>query len=272
VAAAAKDTIMGAGQEVAVSESDARRAALKQQFQEDRGYWNPFWEGLLEVDPEFFAAYLQFSSVPWKSGTLGPKVRELIYIAIDASTTHLYEPGIRQHVQNALRHGATRAEIMEVYELTSVLGIHTCTMGVPVLLDELRQAGLEPEDTTHDERRQELKARFERQRGYWNEFWDGLLQLDPDFFEAYVAFSSVPWANGSLEPKIKELIYVAIDSSTTHLYEPGLRQHIRNALRYGATRAEITEVYELTSVLGIHACTLGVPVLLEEIAAAQDAV
>ena len=26
---------------------------------------------------------------------------------------------------------------MEVYELTSVLGIHTCTLGVPVLLEEL---------------------------------------------------------------------------------------------------------------------------------------
>jgi alkylhydroperoxidase/carboxymuconolactone decarboxylase family protein YurZ len=254
-----------------VSESDTRRAELKRQFPEDRGYWNPFWEGLLEVDPEFFAAYLQFSSVPWKSGTLGPKVRELIYIAIDASTTHLYEPGIRQHVQNALRHGATQGEIMEVYELTSVLGIHTCTMGVPILLDELRQAGLAPEDTAHDERRQQLKASFERQRGYWNEFWDDLLQLDPDFFEAYLAFSSVPWANGTLEPKIKELIYVAI-ASTTHLYEPGLRQHIRNPLRYGATRAEIMEVYELTSVLGIHTCTLGVPVLLEEIGAAQSAV
>ena len=87
-----------------------------------------------------------------------------------------------------------------------------------------------------------------------------------------MAFSSVPWVNGTLEPKIKELIYVAIDAATTHLYEPGLRQHIRNALRYGATKAEIMEVYELTSVLGIHTCTLGVPVLLEEIAAARNAV
>ena len=26
---------------------------------------------------------------------------------------------------------------MEVYELTSVLGVHTCTLGVPVLLEEL---------------------------------------------------------------------------------------------------------------------------------------
>jgi hypothetical protein len=52
-----------------------------------------------------------------------------------------YEPGLRQHIQNALRHGATREEIMEVYELTSVLGIHTCTLGVPVLLEELERAG-----------------------------------------------------------------------------------------------------------------------------------
>src|ERR1017187_5801048 len=92
--------------------------------------------------------------------TLGPKVRELIYIAIDASTTHLYEPGLRQHIQNALDHGATQAAIMEVYELTSVLGIHTCTMGVPVLLDELRRAGLETEDVPMNAHQLELKAQF----------------------------------------------------------------------------------------------------------------
>lgn len=117
------------------------------------------------------------------------------------------------------------------------------------------------------DRQRELREDFVDKRGYWNEFWDGLLTLDPDFFEAYLQFSGVPWQNGTLEPKIKELIYIAIDAATTHLYEPGLRQHIRNAVRHGATRDEIMEVYELVSVLGIHACTLGVPVLLEETAA-----
>ena len=92
-----------------------------------------------------------------------------------------------------------------------------------------------------------------------------MLRLDADFFEAYLRFSSVPWRNGVLEPKLKELIYIAIDAATTHLYEPGLRQHVQNALGYGATREEIMEVYELTSVLGIHTCTLGVPILLEEL-------
>ena len=113
-----------------------------------------------------------------------------------------------------------------------------------------------------------LRDDFIEARGYWNDFWDGLLRLDPDFFQAYIAFSSVPWKKGPLEPKMKELIYIAIDAATTHLYEPGLRQHMRNALNYGATKEEIMEVLELVSVLGIHACTLGVPVLIEELAAA----
>ena len=99
-----------------------RQRALREQFIDSRGYWNPFWDGLLALDPEFFESYLSFSSVPWKSGPLEPKVKELIYTAIDASTTHLYEPGLRQHIRNALGYGATKEEIMEVLELTSVLG------------------------------------------------------------------------------------------------------------------------------------------------------
>jgi hypothetical protein len=31
------------------------------------------------------------------------------------------------------------AEIMEVYQLTAVLGIHTVTLGVPALLEEVRK-------------------------------------------------------------------------------------------------------------------------------------
>jgi alkylhydroperoxidase/carboxymuconolactone decarboxylase family protein YurZ len=239
---------------------------LKEEFVANRGYWNEFWDGLLLLSPDFFKAYLDFSSTPWKKGTLAPKIKEFIYIAIDASTTHLYEPGLRIHIQNALKYGATQDEIMEVYQLTSVLGMHTFTMGMPVLLEELRNVGKGSElDQPLDAMRQDLKAKFTQNRGYWNDFWEGLLRLDPEFFAIYLEFSSIPWKKGKLEPKIKEFIYIAIDAATTHLYEPGLRIHIQNALRYGATKEEIMEVYQLTSVLGMHTCTLGVPVLLDEL-------
>ncbi len=124
-------------------EFSGERAALKAEFLAKRGYWSDFWDGLLALDPAFFKAYLNFSSVPWETGVLEPKVKELIYIAIDAATTHLYEPGLRQHIRNAIGYGATKEEIMEVLQLVSVLGIHSCTMGVPVLIDELEKAGVD---------------------------------------------------------------------------------------------------------------------------------
>jgi len=121
------------------------------------------------------------------------------------------------------------------------------------------------------ERQKQLRERFIKDRGYWSErAWDPVLRLDPDFFEAYLNFSSVPWRTGVLPPKVKELIYIAIDASTTHLYVPGLRQHIANALKYGASKEEIMEVLELVSVLGIHTCTSGVPVLMEELKKAEE--
>ena len=238
---------------------------LKQEFIEKRGYWNEFWEGLLTLDPEFFTAYLKFSSIPWSPGVLEPKVKEFIYIAIDAATTHLYEPGLRIHIENAFKYGATKEEIMEVYQLTSVLGMHTCTVGVPILIDEMKKAGKSSEiEKELDENATTLKQEFIEKRGYWNEFWEGLLTLDPEFFTAYLKFSSIPWSPGVLEPKVKEFIYIAIDAATTHLYEPGLRIHIENAFKYGATKEEIMEVYQLTSVLGMHTCTVGVPILIDE--------
>ncbi len=120
------------------------------------------------------------------------------------------------------------------------------------------------------ERQKHLRDAFITERGFWNEFWDGMLDLDENFFEAYLNFSAAPWRAGTLPAKVKYLIYIAVDASATHLYEPGLRQNIRNAIGQGATREEIMEVFELVSVIGIHACTMGVPVLLEEFAAAEN--
>lgn len=249
-----------------------RRARLKEEFVQARGYWSELWDDTLRLDPDFFESYLNFSSVPWRKGVLEPKVRELIYVAIDVSTTHLYDPGTRIHMRNALRYGATEAELMEVMELTSVLGIHSATSGVPILVEELKAAGRGDEipSATLGEREQRLKEQFTANRGYWSEVWDDVLRLSPDFFEAYMQFSSVPWKRGTLEPKIKEFIYIAIDVATTHLYDPGTRIHIRNALKYGATAKEIMEIFELVSVLGIHAITSGVPILVDEAASARQ--
>lgn len=240
---------------------------VKDEFQEARGTWGPAWESILRLDPDFLAAYGRFSAVPWRTTHLPPKVKEFIYIAVDAAATHLYEPGIRQHVRAAIAHGATAEELAEVLALTSTLGIHAVNIGVPLLLEVLEEEGLRDGPTPHDERRRQLKEDFERRRGYWHEFWEGLLELDPELFAAYLEFSSLPWDQGVLEPKIKELIYVAFDASATHLYVPGLKLHLRNAIRYGATTDEIMEVLEIVSVIGIHTATTAAPIVLDELRA-----
>jgi alkylhydroperoxidase/carboxymuconolactone decarboxylase family protein YurZ len=237
---------------------------IKDEFIKVRGTWGDSWERMLELDPAFIRAYLHFSAVPWAiESHLEPKVKEFVYIAADAAATHLYEPGIRQHISAALNLGATEQEIMEVIELTSTLGIHASNIGVPLLLEVLEEEGLRTGPAPLDERRERLKAEFTENRGYWHQFWDGLLELDPDLFEAYIEFSSVPWKTGTLPPKVKELIYIAFDASATHLYVPGLKLHMQNAVRLGATAGEIMEVLAIVSVIGIHAATTAAPILAE---------
>jgi alkylhydroperoxidase/carboxymuconolactone decarboxylase family protein YurZ len=238
-----------------------RQIDLKARFTAEHGTWGPAWQSMLRLDPGFLQSYLNFAMVPWKSGPLEPKVKEFVSIAADAAATHLYAPGIARHIKAAIEHGATREEIMEVLELTSTLGIHAANIGVPILLEVLAEAGLRDAPKQFDERQLRLKDAFTKARGYWHEFWAGILELDPDFFEAYIEFSSVPWRSGVLEPKIKELIYCAFDASATHLYVSGLKLHMKNAIGYGATAAEIMEVLEIVSVIGIHAAATAAPML-----------
>jgi alkylhydroperoxidase/carboxymuconolactone decarboxylase family protein YurZ len=256
--------------EAIMSAADDKKAKIRQDFIDARGYWSRGWDPLLDIAPDYFEAYAKLSSVPWKTGTLSPKVKELLYIAIDSSTTHMFEPGLRVHIRNALRHGATRDEIMEIYQLTSSIGVHSVTMGVPALLDVMQRTGLgDVTETPLTPRQERLKAAFIAARGYWAPMWDAVLALSPDFFEAYSEFSSVPWTTGTLEPKIRELVYVAVDAATTHLYEPGTRIHMENALKHGSTPEEIMEVLALVSVLGVHTIAMGLPVLLDELKKAE---
>jgi len=240
---------------------------IRDEFTRVHGAWDDAWERILELDAGFLRAYLNWAAVPTRRGALEPKVRELVLVAVDAAATHLYEPGIRQHVRSALELGASAEELMEVLELTSTLGIHACNTGVPLLIEVLAEEGLRSGPAPLTERQLELKAQFIASRGYWHESWDGLLELDPELFAAYLDFSALPWRSGVLEPKIKELIYIVFDAAATHLYAPGLKLHMRNAVRLGATTAEIMEVLGLASLVGMHAATVAAPILAEELRA-----
>jgi alkylhydroperoxidase/carboxymuconolactone decarboxylase family protein YurZ len=223
-------------------------------------------EQLLSEDPGYFARVLGFTGHAWRHGPLEPRVKALILLAVDAAATHLNGPGAAADVRRALALGATREEVIEVLELTSTMGIHAAITGVPILLEELAAAG-QPVDlgAPLSPRQQEIKQRFTEGRGYWNPFWDGFLHLDCEFFAAYAEMSTHSWEHGVLEPKVKEFVYAAFDASATHMFIPGLRQHIANALGYGATAAELMEVLELASGIGVESFALALPALRAEL-------
>ncbi|MBT8435578.1 MAG: carboxymuconolactone decarboxylase family protein [Gammaproteobacteria bacterium] len=107
-------------------------------------------------------------------------------------------------------------------------------------------------------------------KGDWNPLWEQFRELDPDFLEAYLAFRSLPQSRGPLQQKYKELILIAINAATTHLYGPGVRRHIQNALKAGASMEEILETIQLTTVMGIHSCNLAIPILMEEVSKFEE--
>jgi alkylhydroperoxidase/carboxymuconolactone decarboxylase family protein YurZ len=72
-----------------------------------------------------------------RSGVMSAKDTELLSIAFDASFTHMYAPGTRRHIHNALQAGATMEEIMEVLKLCIAQGVQACNLGVPILAEEL---------------------------------------------------------------------------------------------------------------------------------------
>ncbi|MBE7418147.1 MAG: carboxymuconolactone decarboxylase family protein [Ideonella sp.] len=112
-----------------------------------RGAWNPAWDPFQQLDPAWTERFMAMAVPPMVSGVLDAKTIEFIAIAVDASCTHLYAPGVRRHIRHALALGATKDEITAVLQLVSVLGIHTMSVGAPILLEELaaRDAGAAPD-------------------------------------------------------------------------------------------------------------------------------
>lgn len=241
-----------------------QKTRLKREFEQTLGYWDEACDLVLETSPAYFEAWLHHTSVGWRHGPLPPKVKEFIHIAVNASATHQHEPALRLHIVNALRLGANSAEIAEIFQVVSILGVHSLMLSVPILLEEAAANGIGIDVSQLSVQQVMLRDRFLQDRGYWPASWDTILALMPTLFEAHEQLGAVPRNNGHLPAKIRELLLIAVDASITHLWASGVRTHIRAAFQHGASLEEIVEVLELTSVIGTQSVTFGLPVLQQE--------
>jgi alkylhydroperoxidase/carboxymuconolactone decarboxylase family protein YurZ len=223
------------------------------------GPWDDALEQLRAWDP----ACAQMTNNPWQGGVLSVKLVELIGVALNASCTNLNPDGTRRHIRNALAAGASKEEVLFVLKCASLMAIHSCSLAAPILLEEAQALGsprpLKPAAATPS--CDQMKA-----IGQWNTAWDPFYELDAKWTDQFMACGAGVYASSVLPAKDTELLSIAFDASYTHMYAPGTRRHIRNALKAGATMEEIMEVLKLCVAQGVQACNLGVPILAAELA------
>ena len=86
--------------------------SLRHSVQVERGYWDPEQAALAELAPGFLDAWARLATVPVRKNHLGAKDRALIALSAATAATHLYAPGTRRQIRNALkplRQGRARA-------------------------------------------------------------------------------------------------------------------------------------------------------------------
>src|SRR5215813_2182656 len=108
------------------------------------GPWDAALDTLREWDPQWAETCVKMSMNPWSTGVLSRKFIELVGVGLNAACTNLNPDGTRRHIRAALAAGATRAEILFVLKCASVMSIHSCSLGAPILLEEAKTAGVVP--------------------------------------------------------------------------------------------------------------------------------
>ena len=229
------------------------------------GPWDESALSKLEAwDPAWAKAVSKAADDAWTGGVLSRKFVELVSLGINVACTNLNADGTRRNIRGALAAGASRDEILFVIKCATAMALHAMSLGAPILLEEAKAAdvALKIPRSAATPAIDEMKA-----IGQWNAAWNGFLALDPAWTDVFMGMGAGIYGSGVMPPKETELLSIAFDASFTHMYAPGTRRHIQNALKAGATPEEIFEVLKICVAQGVQAINLGVPILEEELAA-----
>lgn len=83
-----------------------------------------FLGAMLRLSADQFTAFFDYCAVPWRSGQVRARLKELIAMACDATPTHRFVPGFRLHLGNAIKLGAGRRAVTEVLEIAAGAPTH----------------------------------------------------------------------------------------------------------------------------------------------------
>lgn len=244
---------------------------LKAEYIRARGYWTDWTEGMLRFSPGFLELYARYGGYPAAHGPLTPMLCELVYVALDASSTHLFESGLALHMRTAVQHGATPAQVMEVLAMATEQGLGGTRLGAEILAEELAASGHAPAALTAPLSPEQgaLKAAWQQRFSDWPAHCETLLRLDPGYFALVLELSAFAEPTDRLTAPDRALIRLVLDACFTGLNPAALREGIRRALAEGVAWQAILQVLQMTAHLGVHACALGVPTLTAIVESAQ---
>ncbi|HZT95028.1 MAG TPA: carboxymuconolactone decarboxylase family protein [Gaiellaceae bacterium] len=211
---------------------------------------------LRETDARYVDAYARYARAAMNSGVLPGDVRALLLLALEASLTTLDGSAIETRIDSALDAGATTGHVLHVLMLVSLCSIHSLTAALPALASVIPPPPGPP-------------AAPEPTHWYWASFDEEfpgfhrtLEARAPELFSAYRELGRAIWEHpAGLEPKWQELVFVAMDIATTHLYLDGARLHAMNAVRLGATAEQVFATVALAAAQGAKSIGRGVPAL-----------
>jgi alkylhydroperoxidase/carboxymuconolactone decarboxylase family protein YurZ len=111
------------GQPLASALSERQQQLWKQYVGADP-YWTKFrnsvpgfLEALIRLSPDQFEAFFNYCALPWRSGTVRARTKELAALACDATPGHRFLPGFLLHLDNAIEIGVQRRAITETLDI-----------------------------------------------------------------------------------------------------------------------------------------------------------
>ncbi len=231
--------------------------AIKACFIRERGYWRPWTEVILAQHPQFLQAYANYAGYPARTGSLSARMVELVYVALDASSTHLYGPGLKTHLAKAFEAGASPADILGVLHCVAVQGLSSVYQGLNILAEE---AGLDsvPADAAWPDG---LAAHLATLPVDLCEQLRVVGRFDPGYVRVVLEFIALDTPGAGLSPYERHLIHIALHACFTGFNPDALRTEIRTTLQEGGAVADIVQVIQLGAHLSVHGTALGAAAL-----------
>jgi alkylhydroperoxidase/carboxymuconolactone decarboxylase family protein YurZ len=235
------------------TQTDAARAQIKDFFIAQRGYWRPWTETMLHACPGFVEQYARYAGHPARTGPLTPRMMELIYVGLDASSSHLFASGLQTHMKRALEVGATQADLFDVLHLVALQGVASVCQAADILAEFTGLKEVPPLDEA-------LQARIDRLGPGHALGLHAVARMDPGYAEVLLDFVEQGRPEAGLTPAERSLVQLALHACFTAFNPGAVRQIVATALSQGLDHAELLQAIQLGAHLAVHGTALGADV------------